>query len=75
MVPKQDDPAHSGHDMIIGQDVSVFVHDTPASHAEAAFRLTEDCSDRGFGLSNNPYGIRYPGRIFRRVGEAKRCNE
>ena len=75
MIPKQDDPAHAGHDMIIGQDVTVLVHDTAASHTEAALGLAEDCRNRRLGLSDNPYGIRYPGGIFGRGGKAKGRNE
>ena len=75
MIPKQDDSTHAGHDVIIGQDVTVLVHDTSAPHAQPAFALAEYGSNCRFGLPDNPYGIRYPVRIFGRVGKAKGRNE
>ena len=62
-------------DVIIGQDVTVLLHDTPASHAEPPFGLAEYGGNRRLGLPDNPYGIRYPRRIFGRGGKAKGRNE
>ena len=41
MIPKQNDSGHAGHHVIIGQNVTVLVHDAPASHAEPSLGLAE----------------------------------
>ena len=64
-----------GNDVIIGQDVTVLVHDAPASHAEPPFGLAEYSYDCRLGLPDNPYGIAYPWGIFGRDGKAKGRNE
>jgi hypothetical protein len=57
VIPKKHNPTHPGDDVIIGQDITVFVNDTPATHAEPSLGLAEYGGNCRLRLPDNPYGI------------------